>query len=134
MKGEFLRDARDDLRYAVRLFARQPAILLVTIGGLSLGLAIATAANECRDAQRRRAPRRRRRLPHVPRERRARGLSRYRCGIQAGDVVTSIDGTAANDLTLASINEMLEKPIAREILVRRADQTIRVTLTLKPLI
>jgi putative ABC transport system permease protein len=40
----FLRDARDDLRYAVRLFARQPAILLLTIVGLSLGLGIATAA------------------------------------------------------------------------------------------
>ena len=39
-----LRDARDDLRYAVRLFARQPAILLLTIVGLSLGVGIATAA------------------------------------------------------------------------------------------
>jgi len=39
-----LRDVRGDLRYAVRLFARQPAILLLTIVGLSLGLGIATAA------------------------------------------------------------------------------------------
>jgi predicted permease len=39
-----LRDAGGDLRYAVRLFARQPAILLLTIVGLSLGLGIATAA------------------------------------------------------------------------------------------
>jgi predicted permease len=39
-----LHDARDDLRYAVRLFARQPAILFLTIVGLSLGLGIATAA------------------------------------------------------------------------------------------
>ena len=39
-----LRDARADLRYAVRLFARQPAILLLAIVGLSLGLGIATAA------------------------------------------------------------------------------------------
>ena len=38
-----LRDVRVDLRYAVRLFARQPAILLLAIGGLSLGLGIATA-------------------------------------------------------------------------------------------
>ena len=38
------RDARGDLKYAVRLFARQPAILLLTIVGLSLGLGIATAA------------------------------------------------------------------------------------------
>jgi putative ABC transport system permease protein len=38
------RDVRGDLKYAVRLFARQPGILLLTIVGLSLGLAIATAA------------------------------------------------------------------------------------------
>jgi predicted permease len=39
-----LHDVRGDLKYAVRLFARQPAILLLTIVGLSLGLGIATAA------------------------------------------------------------------------------------------
>ena len=39
-----LRDARGDLRYALRLFARQPGIFLLTIVGLSLGLGIATAA------------------------------------------------------------------------------------------
>jgi predicted permease len=37
-------DAIGDLRYAFRLFARQPAVLLLTILGLSLGLGIATAA------------------------------------------------------------------------------------------
>jgi len=39
-----LGDVRDDLRHAVRLFSRQPAILLLTIVGLSLGLGVATAA------------------------------------------------------------------------------------------
>ncbi len=39
-----LRDAGADLRYAARLFARQPGILLLTTVGLSLGLGIATAA------------------------------------------------------------------------------------------
>jgi hypothetical protein len=39
-----LRDANGDLRYAARLFRRQPGILLLTVVGLSLGLAIATAA------------------------------------------------------------------------------------------
>ena len=43
-RSSLLRDARTDLRYAVRLFARQPAILLLTILGLSLGLGISTAA------------------------------------------------------------------------------------------
>ena len=35
---------RGDLRHAVRLFARQPAILILAIADLSLGLGIATAA------------------------------------------------------------------------------------------
>ena len=39
-----VRDAGADLRYAARLFARQPAILLLTIVGLSMGLGIATSA------------------------------------------------------------------------------------------
>jgi putative ABC transport system permease protein len=39
-----VRDARIDLRYAMRLFARQPAVLLLTIAGLALGVGIATAA------------------------------------------------------------------------------------------
>ena len=37
-----LRSARLDLKYALRLFALQPVILLLAIGGLSLGLGIAT--------------------------------------------------------------------------------------------
>ena len=43
-RATFLSDAWIDLRYAVRLFARQPAVLLLTVVGLSLGLGIATAA------------------------------------------------------------------------------------------
>ena len=39
-----LGDVRGDLRYAARLFARQPIILLLTLIGLSVGLGIATAA------------------------------------------------------------------------------------------
>jgi predicted permease len=38
-----LDDAHGDVRYAVRLFAKQPAILVLTIVGLSLGLGMATA-------------------------------------------------------------------------------------------
>ncbi|HEY0874265.1 MAG TPA: hypothetical protein VGD94_12400, partial [Vicinamibacterales bacterium] len=33
-----LRDVGGDLRYAIRVFGRQPGILLLTAGGLSLGL------------------------------------------------------------------------------------------------
>ena len=43
-KLALLGDARADPSYAARLFARQPAILLLTILGLSLGLGVATAA------------------------------------------------------------------------------------------
>jgi len=39
-----LRDAADDLKFGVRLFARQRAVLPLTIAGLSVGLGIATAA------------------------------------------------------------------------------------------
>jgi predicted permease len=39
-----LRDVIADVRYAVRLFARQPGILLLTVLGLSVGLGISTAA------------------------------------------------------------------------------------------
>ena len=43
-RASFLSDAWIDLRYAARLFGRQPAVLLLTVAGLSLGLGIATAA------------------------------------------------------------------------------------------
>jgi predicted permease len=40
----FLNETHADLRYGARLFARQPAILLLAVTGLALGLGIATAA------------------------------------------------------------------------------------------
>lgn len=55
-------------------------------------------------------------------------------GIAAGDVIMSIDGTSAELLTLTAITEMLEKPVARELVIRRADQVITITLTPKALI
>ncbi len=50
-------------------------------------------------------------------------------GIEAGDVITSIDGVAAESLTLGAITEMFEKPVAREITIRREGQLNRTTLT-----
>jgi hypothetical protein len=55
-------------------------------------------------------------------------------GILAGDIVSSIDGTATDGLTLSRLNEMLEQPVAREIVIRRGEHAIKVTLTPKPLI
>lgn len=43
-KFAMLRDAGSDLRFAARLFARQPVVLALTVLGLSLGLGVATAA------------------------------------------------------------------------------------------
>jgi predicted permease len=39
-----LRDAREDLRHALRLFARRPAVSLLSVAGLAIGLGIATVA------------------------------------------------------------------------------------------
>jgi len=55
-------------------------------------------------------------------------------GLAVGDVIVSVDGTTADKLTLAAINEMLEKPAARELVIRRGEETIRTTLTPKRLI
>ena len=55
-------------------------------------------------------------------------------GLAAGDVITAVDGTAASELTLTAVNDMLEKPIARELTVRRADKTLKVTITPRRLI
>jgi len=50
-------------------------------------------------------------------------------GIQEGDVITSIDGIAADTLTLAAITAILEEPVARELTISRAERTLKVTLT-----
>jgi predicted metalloprotease with PDZ domain len=55
-------------------------------------------------------------------------------GILAGDIVTAIGGTAAATLTLPAINEMLEKPVTRQLVIRRGDQMLTVALTPRPLI
>ena len=55
-------------------------------------------------------------------------------GLAVGDVITAIDGTAASDLTLTGVNDMLERPIARELSIRRAERTLKVTITPRPLI
>lgn len=55
-------------------------------------------------------------------------------GIVAGDVVTSIDGMAAESLTLTTIGEMLEKPVARELTIRRGEQLVKITVKPRPLI
>jgi predicted aspartyl protease len=55
-------------------------------------------------------------------------------GLAEGDIITSIDGVAAASLTMTRLNEMLEEPVARELVIRRADTTVTVRLTPRTLI
>ena len=55
-------------------------------------------------------------------------------GILEGDIIAGIDGTPAEQLTLSQISEWFEKPVARSLTIRRAEQTINVTVTPRKLI
>jgi len=55
-------------------------------------------------------------------------------GIRENDIITVVNGTPAAELTLAILNEMLDKPVSYSISIRRNDQTIQVTLTPRRLI
>ena len=50
-------------------------------------------------------------------------------GIREGDVITAIDGTPAERLTLSAIVEMFEKSGTYVVTIRRGDETITVKLT-----
>jgi hypothetical protein len=51
-------------------------------------------------------------------------------GLQAGDVIETIDRKPASGLTLTNVLEMFERPASYELTVRRGEQLL--TLTLKP--
>lgn len=55
-------------------------------------------------------------------------------GFQKDDVVVSVDGRPAAELTLSSLHEALEKPIPHKISVRRGAQTLQITVTPRRLI
>jgi hypothetical protein len=55
-------------------------------------------------------------------------------GMQAGDVITAIDGIAAAELRLTALNDMLENPVAHELTIRRGEATLTVTLTPRRLV
>jgi hypothetical protein len=50
-------------------------------------------------------------------------------GLKKGDVIVSIDGRPASDLTLTKIYEMFERPIARTLTIRRGAGTLTLTVT-----
>lgn len=55
-------------------------------------------------------------------------------GLQADDVIETIDGQTAAGLTLTRINELFEKPATYALTVKRGSQALRVTLTPRRLI
>jgi aspartyl protease/PDZ domain-containing protein len=50
-------------------------------------------------------------------------------GLQMGDLVLAVDGHPASKLTLSSLHETFEKPGSHKLTVRRAEQTLQITLT-----
>jgi aspartyl protease/PDZ domain-containing protein len=55
-------------------------------------------------------------------------------GIRKGDVITGIDDTPADRFTLTTLNELLDRQASHEVTLRRADQSITVTLTPRRLV
>jgi hypothetical protein len=55
-------------------------------------------------------------------------------GFQTGDIVLSVDGRPAAEFTLTSLHELLEKPSAKKISIRRGDRTLDLKLTPRKLI
>lgn len=55
-------------------------------------------------------------------------------GLQKDDVVVSVDGHPAAEHTLSSLHETLEKPVPHKLSIRRAGQTLQITLTPRKLI
>jgi C-terminal processing protease CtpA/Prc len=55
-------------------------------------------------------------------------------GIEQGDVISAIDGASAESLTLTTMNEMLEEPVPRQLIVRRGERTLHITVTPRRLV
>lgn len=55
-------------------------------------------------------------------------------GLQVGDLLLSVDGHPASELTLSSLHETFEKPGSHKITARRGEQTLQITLTARRLI
>jgi hypothetical protein len=55
-------------------------------------------------------------------------------GIRVDDVVTAVDDRTASEISLSDLLEMLEKPIARRLTIRRGNETRTVVLTPRRLV
>ncbi len=50
-------------------------------------------------------------------------------GLLENDTIMAVNGQAASDLTLSKISELFERPVSYNLIVRRVDRTLNVTLT-----
>jgi hypothetical protein len=55
-------------------------------------------------------------------------------GLQRNDVITEVNGKPATSLTLSSINEMLERPVAHKLTIQRGERKLKITLTPRRLV
>jgi hypothetical protein len=55
-------------------------------------------------------------------------------GLQTNDVITEVNGKPAASLTLSSLNEMLERPVAHKLTIQRGAQRLKITLTPRRLV
>jgi len=55
-------------------------------------------------------------------------------GLRKDDIILAADARPTAELTLTSLNEMFEQPVAHKLSVRRGEQTLQVTLTPRKLI
>jgi S1-C subfamily serine protease len=55
-------------------------------------------------------------------------------GLQIDDIITAVNNQAAAELTLSTLNELFEHPVAYKLTIRRGEQTLQVTLTPRRLV
>jgi len=55
-------------------------------------------------------------------------------GLQKDDIIMSVDGRPAAELTLTSLLESLEKPVPHKLSIRRGGQTMQITMTPRKLV
>jgi len=55
-------------------------------------------------------------------------------GLQKNDVITEVNGKPAVSLTLSSLNEMLERPVAHKLTIQRGERKLKITLTPRRLV
>jgi hypothetical protein len=55
-------------------------------------------------------------------------------GVQKDDIILSVDGKAASELSLTKLSEMFEQPQSRKLAIKRGEQALQMTLTPRKLI